>query len=97
MWMALLVLTSGAVSADTDRLCADRGQVVTMLSEHYGETVLGGGLHSDNSIVELWLSERQQTWTILLTTSSGQSCVIAVGTDWDMVPSLQYPVAGLPG
>ena len=97
MLKTLLVLASAGSSGDVDRFCAERDKVVTMLTDHYGETYLGGGLHSDDSIFEVWLSEREKTWTILMTMSNGQACVVAVGTEWDMAPSFQDLPVGLPG
>ena len=97
MLMTLLVLASAGSPDDADRFCAERGKVVAMLTDHYGETYLGGGLHSDDSVFEIWLSEHKKTWTILMTMSSGQACVVAVGTDWDMAPNSDYVLGGLPG
>lgn len=97
MLKTLLVLASAASSDDVDRFCAERDKVVAMLTDHYGETYLGGGLHSDDSVFEIWLSESDKTWTVLMTMSNGQTCVVAVGTEWDMAPDFQYLRGGLPG
>lgn len=62
--------------------CADRATVTERLKSSYGERYVGGGIHSETAIMEVWMSEEQGTWTILMTTASGQSCVMATGTHW---------------
>jgi hypothetical protein len=62
--------------------CAARDALVGRLEAGYGEEFTGGGLQNARRIIEVWASEEQGTWTILITTADGQSCVMATGTDW---------------
>ena len=60
--------------------CADRDQMVTKLSEKFGETQQSYGLTPNNNIIEMFANQESGTWTALLTTSTGKSCMMASGT-----------------
>lgn len=62
--------------------CADRDAVVTSLAERYSENHLASGLQSSSGLMEIWVSEAEGTWTILLTRPDGRTCVMASGTHW---------------
>ena len=68
--------------------CASRDTVVDRLEARYAETFSAGGLQSKQSgqtLVEVFASEENGTFTILLTMPSGLACVVAAGTDWHQV------------
>jgi len=95
--LALILSAAFAAPASAQaQPCADRTDITDRLLNGYGEKFVGGGLRNANSIYEVWQSEESGTWTILLTTPDGKSCVMAAGTDWrDALPN-QTP-AGIPG
>jgi hypothetical protein len=62
--------------------CAPRDVVVDQLNSTYGEVFSGGGLQDGNAVFEIWISESDGTWTILMTRANGVSCIMAAGTDW---------------
>ena len=65
--------------------CANRDMVVERLETRYSESFAAGGLQtaSDKKVlVEVWASEKTGTFTVMLTTPEGLSCVVATGTDW---------------
>lgn len=81
----LAAMMPAALHAQTN--CAARDTVVEKLSSGYGEAFSGGGLQNSSSIFEVWHSEEQGTWTILLTRADGTSCIMASGTNWrDALP-----------
>ena len=87
-------LAATQTSAET-RHCADRSTITERLKSGYGEEFAGGGLRNSDSIFEVWMSDASGTWTILMTTPDGKSCVLAAGTDWrDALPAKPE---GLPG
>jgi len=67
---------------DAQTACADRTQVVSRLEERYGETLQSMGLNQNNTVVEVYASEETGTWTILVTSSRGWSCLMAAGEAW---------------
>ena len=95
--LCLIAFTSFPAIAQANIACADRDRVVERLASGYGESFQGGGVQSDQRIFEVWFSEEQGTWTILLTRADGTSCVMAAGTDWrEPLPSDRH-IAGIPG
>lgn len=59
--------------------CAQRSEIVTTLTDRYGETVRGMGLANSNAIVEVYVSGDTGTWTITLTRPDGITCLVAAG------------------
>ena len=85
----------GPVAVQAQTNCAARDKVIATLEGKYGEVFAGGGLQNSSQIYEVWFSEAQGTWTILMTRADGTACVMASGTDWrDALPSSK--VLGIP-
>ncbi|MEL6169527.1 MAG: hypothetical protein AAFR35_12615 [Pseudomonadota bacterium] len=76
--------------------CGERETVTKRLTSGYGETFNGGGLRSADAIFEVWTSETDGTWTILMTRPDGTSCIMASGTNWREA-SPADKVLGVPG
>jgi len=90
------ILAATSTQAQT-RNCGERTSITERLKSGYGETFAGGGLRNGESIFEVWKSDENGTWTILMTTPDGRSCVMAAGTDWhNSIPGMEQP-AGIPG
>ncbi|NRB00326.1 MAG: hypothetical protein HRU32_10975 [Rhodobacteraceae bacterium] len=97
--ISALALSTGLVAASSSTAqmaCADREKVIERLSSKYGESFSGGGLQNPTKIFEVWASEEDGTWTILMTRPDGMSCVMASGTDWRDGP-LVKAMKGVPG
>lgn len=62
--------------------CAPRDSVSERLSEKYKEHVVAGGLQNSQRLVEVWASPETGTFTIIMTTAEGLSCVVASGTNY---------------
>ncbi|WP_235962671.1 hypothetical protein [Jannaschia marina] len=87
----LTTLLAAPALAQTQANCAPRDMVVERLSGHYGEAFSGGGLQSAETVFEVWVSEADGNWTILMTDAQGVSCIMAAGTDWtpgDLLPQM---------
>ena len=72
--------------AQSQTRCGDRDGIVSDLATKFGETRRGRGLNHDNSVIEFFASGDGGTWTALVTTPSGKTCIVAWGTDWDGKP-----------
>ena len=89
---------AAAAPAQANFRCAERDLVVTRLAEKYGTSFSGGGMVNAQQIYEVWASDAQGTWTILVTMPNGQSCIMAAGTDWrGALPTPEPEPAGIPG
>lgn len=65
--------------------CAMRDTVVERLKSKYSEALAAGGLQGNQaatSVIEVWASDETGTFTVIVTSPQGISCVVAAGTDW---------------
>lgn len=91
--LSLLALTSCASTALAQQTspCAQREYVVTSLAETYGETQITDALAANGSIVETYANRDTGTWTIAVTRPTGQTCLMATGTDFELLSPAQTP------
>lgn len=59
-------------------MCGERGALVGLLKQQFGEEQEDAKLQSEQALVELFASEKG-TWSILLSSPNGMSCVVAAG------------------
>jgi len=101
MWMArivgwavvaLLVLAGLLLIADSAKAthphqCYDYEAYVTkVLQGQYKEARRGEGMYNDRYLTELWVSERGETYTLIVVNpTTEQTCIIAAGTDWQEI------------
>ncbi len=62
--------------------CGARETVIRHLEERYGETRRSVGLQEGRGVVELYANAESGSWTILLTTPQGMSCLMAAGESY---------------
>ncbi len=80
--IAAITFGQSARSSSAQVACAARDEIVSALNEHYKENPAGIGLAPPGRVFELYVSEAG-TWTLLLTTANGRSCVIGAGENWE--------------
>ncbi|MEL6125769.1 MAG: hypothetical protein AAFR57_05135 [Pseudomonadota bacterium] len=71
--------------------CGPRDAVINHLTANFGESRQSMGLQR-NGVVEVFSSEETGSWTIIITSAQGVSCLIAAGRAWDLSPE---PLAAL--
>ncbi len=76
----MAALISAPVAAQTQN-CAPRETLISRLA-HVGEIQTGMGLATKKSLIEIWTSDKTGTWTVVMTFTSGMSCVMAFGEGW---------------
>ena len=79
---AALAAAMLAESAQAWGSCGKRETIVKTLEQTHGEFFAGGGIETEERIYEVWTSDTDGSWTILMTKADGVSCVMAAGTDW---------------
>ena len=85
--VATLFFMPAAVRAqDTQLACDARDNVLKQLKEEYGELPVAIGI-TDGSLVELLTAKDGTTWTIILTSPKGYSCLITSGEGWQPLVS----------
>ena len=71
--------------------CGNHDKIVNVLVDKYKEARRVMGVVNSTAVMEIFMSP-QGTWTILITDTSGQTCITASGEEWQDVP---VAVAGL--
>jgi hypothetical protein len=85
MWKTLalgagLALVASAASAEPQ--CNDRDQVLQLLAKKYKESPIAAGVTNTGGLVEVLSDGKGGTWTIIVTTPQGVSCLVAAGEGW---------------
>ena len=64
--------------------CGPREALIDRLQGEYAETLSAAGLQAgaSESLMEIWSSPDSGSFTVLITTPQGTSCVVASGTDF---------------
>ena len=71
-----------AVSGYAQVACAERAEVLKNLEEKFDERPMAAGLTSEGGLVEVVKTADGSTWTILVTSPDGYTCIVAVGEGW---------------
>lgn len=90
--VGLILLATQSLYAE-GATCGIRERVLEHLQTSYGERRQAAGLAGEAQMVEVFASDDTGTWTILVTSASGVSCIVAAGAAFEIVPP---PPAGDP-
>lgn len=88
------LLMWSAVPAHAMGMCGKREDFVKALANAYGESSKALGIAGRVNIVEVFNSGDGGTWTVLVTTPEGKSCILAAGSDWQELPPPKPIVRG---
>jgi hypothetical protein len=87
-----IVFTSPVVAQGPAK-CAERDILVKGLKDKYKEIPVALGISQKNTrAFEIFASE-EGTWTVMMTLTNGQSCIMAAGHSWQDMPK---ELAGTP-
>ena len=82
---ATLLLGSVGALAQTQmqaQQCDLRTKVLGHLAQKYHEAPVAIGVTSTGGIVEVLTTDDGETWTIILSSPNGTSCLVAAGEGW---------------
>ncbi len=82
--IATAILLSAAVARGQER-CMSRDEAVDWLETRFGEQAIGRGLADEGRVMFEIFTGPQGTWTLLVSTPEGPSCIIADGFDWQQL------------
>ena len=96
--LALVLTVSVATTPEAaaqSAACRTDGGLAKLLEERYAERPVAAGLDSGGRLVELFASADSASWTMVITTPAGESCVMAVGEHWQEIkrPAITGPAA----
>lgn len=83
-WMTLIgagaaALLIGQTATGQTNQCSTRDDIVQSLNSDFGETRRSVALASDNTMVEVFASDRTGSWSITVTLPTGHTCVVSSG------------------
>ena len=79
---ATLAFTLFAGQAAAQPQCDNRDKVLTLLSDKYKESPVAIGVTNNGGLVEVLSTNEGTTWSIIVTTPNGVSCLVAAGEGW---------------
>lgn len=82
--LLLILLACGfiACEAQAQPACLPHAQLVDLLDGRYSEQRIAVGLESNGRLFEVFATDDGSTWTMVVTTPNGASCVVAAGLEW---------------
>jgi hypothetical protein len=67
-------------------VCLPREKMIERLKIRYEERLIAQGLAADGRLLEVFAEKHGETWSAILTSPSGISCLIAAGEFWLILP-----------
>ena len=78
--VAMFFITTGA--AAQSGFCLKHNKLAEALDGRYSEKPIAAGLDSAGKLLEIFATVDGATWTMVMTSPEGTSCVIAAGEKW---------------
>lgn len=83
--LALALLWPGGADAQS-MPCNNAAVVAKQLGSKYEEAPVAFGLQSNGNLLQVYASDKKDTWTVVSTTPNGLSCIVAAGKKWESLP-----------
>ena len=80
--LAVLNTTAFSTPASAQPQCDQRENVLQLLSKKYKESPVAVGVTNNGGLVEVLSTNEGGTWSIIVTTPNGLSCLVAAGEGW---------------
>ena len=71
-----------AAQVEAQASCSPRNDVLGHLAKKYGEAPVALGVTNKGGLVEVLTTGDGNTWTIIVSTPNGTSCMVAAGEGW---------------
>ncbi len=78
----LTAVSANFMPAAAQTVCMAHAELKKQLSRKRAETPVAIGLASNGEVIEVFSTGDGATWTMVTTTPSGKSCVVAAGEAW---------------
>ncbi len=79
---AAALTLAAAPGAAQQPTCNERTDVLGHLAKKYGEVPVAVGVTNKGGLVEVLTTGDGDTWTIIVSTPNGMSCMLAAGEGW---------------
>jgi hypothetical protein len=85
--LAALACASASEAFAVGVQCAKHNTLVGMLAKKYSENPIAMGTVNEDRFMQLFVSPHG-SWTILVTKTDGEACIVAAGQNWEKLPEL---------
>tara|TARA_B100000676_G_scaffold293780_1_gene330945 strand:+ start:4328 stop:4636 length:309 start_codon:yes stop_codon:yes gene_type:complete len=79
--LSVLGFASNALPIETQQ-CEQRRTILQYLSNEYSEKPVAMGVAENGGLIEVLSSQKGNTFTIIVTSPEGETCMVAAGEDW---------------
>lgn len=69
--------------------CHNASEIAKQLNSKYDEAPVAFGVQSNGNLLQVYASKDQGTWTVVSTTPTGVSCIVAAGKRWESLPYIK--------
>ena len=83
--LTAFVLSSCAPAAANGPKCGERDPIIKVLSGKYKEKPSAMGLSARGTAMFEVYTSASGTWTIVMTTTAGATCIMAAGHSWETI------------
>ncbi len=94
MWKAMMfplaLVITAATATQAGAQCGPHREVLKRLAEQHQELPVAVGIADNGRLIEVLASRDGATWTLIVTTPRGVSCLVASGQDWQTRDSLAF-------
>jgi hypothetical protein len=94
IWAALVLAGAGlsvslpgpaaARTPIAEMLCSIRSSMEQRLANQFRAQRTAMGIRDADSVMEVWTEPATGDWTMVVTYASGTSCIVAMGSSWEM-------------
>lgn len=81
------------VNVEARGLCHRYDEIARQLGNRYKEAPVSLGVQTNGNLLQVFASQDNGTWTILSTSPSGTTCVVAAGKSWESLKIKAEPEA----
>ncbi len=82
--LALCLLLGAGTAARAQPACLAHQEMTDLLRVKYAETQIAVGFSESGRLIEVFSTADGATWTLVVTTPKGKSCVLIAGESWDI-------------
>ena len=75
----------------SDLFCDDSARLERQLLTIHGAQKQGYGMRGPNALLEMWIAPSSGDWTLVQNYADGRSCIVAIGEDWEQIPTEADP------
>lgn len=91
MSLVLSVIDPRLAASQTMSRCAPQATVAVQLARNYAEAPIASGRQQNGFIIQVYATADGSTWTVVLTSPNGTSCLVAAGERWKAVSFILPP------